>query len=319
MRDAQGRQIDYLRISLTDLCNFRCVYCMPEAGVKKLAHEQILRREELVAITQLMVERFGIRKVRVTGGEPLIRRGAAAFLREIRCIPDLEDLALTTNAYLLEEFAADIKAAGVGRINISLDTLRPDRFRAITRREGLEKVLRGIEAASAAGFDPIKLNVVALKETLDEAAGFIAFGLERNIEVRFIELMPFRAETHASYISNDKIRKEIETRYTLTEAADEGGSGGPAVRYRINAGPAHCGFISPVSRPFCSGCNRIRLRGDGKILPCLKGSTRFDIMPYLRPVFRTDDLETAIRNLVTGDSKEHCPASQFNPMSQIGG
>ncbi|MBU1698929.1 MAG: GTP 3',8-cyclase MoaA [Candidatus Eisenbacteria bacterium] len=319
MKDAQGRHIDYLRISLTDLCNFRCVYCMPEGGVEKLSHDQILRREELIAVTQLMVERFGIRKVRITGGEPLIRRGVIDFLREIRCIPDLEDVALTTNGYLLEDLAGDIHDVGVTRLNISLDTLRRDRFQQITRTDGLPKVLRGIEAAIKAGFQPIKLNVVALKETLDEAADFIAFGIEKNIEVRFIELMPFRSEMNASYISNDEVKRAIEKKVSLTKLEDNEASHGPAVRYRVGEGQVPCGFISPVSRPFCTKCNRIRLRGDGKLVPCLKGYTKYDLMPYIRPIFRGDDLAVAIRDLMSNDLKEKCPEHQLHPMSQIGG
>lgn len=319
MRDAQGREITYLRISLTDLCNFRCVYCMPPQGVKKISHFDMLRFEEIIEIVALMSDRFGITKVRVTGGEPLVRRGVTGLLKDLCNIEGLEDVALTTNGYLLETMAEGIWDAGVKRLNISLDTLRRDRFEEYTRVDGLVQVLRGIEKAKSVGFAPIKVNVVAMDDNLDESGEFIAFGIEHGIEVRFIERMPFSADPRGRAVSNEEVMKKIGERFALSPIEDAQAEGSPAVRYSIDGTDATCGFISPLSAPFCGRCNRIRLRGDGKLLPCLQGITQYDLMPFIRPEFLTEKLARTIEEIVQHDLKKSGTGRDRLPMSQIGG
>lgn len=324
MQDAFGREIDYLRLSLTDRCQFRCAYCMPAGGVAKLRHEDMLSLEELYEVVRLMVTRLGFRKVRVTGGEPLARRGAVGFMKSLHRIPGIEDLALTTNAYDLAPVARELHENGFRRINISLDTLRPERFREITRCDGLDRVLRGIEAARAAGFDPIKINAVALEQTLDEVLDLVAFGIARGIQVRFIELMPVLGSTPLCFVSNDRVRELIQGRYQLTPVDGDGDSRAldlrsAAVVYRIGGTEATCGFISPMSHPFCSLCNRIRLRGDGQLRPCLAGGPSAGLVKFVRPKFRPDDLEAFLRDAIPRLKRERRGDYEIDSMCNFGG
>ncbi len=319
MKDARGRTITYLRLSLTDRCNFRCVYCMPPEGVKKIPHAGMLRFEELIALVRLMSERLEITKVKVTGGEPLVRRGVIGFMRDLCALPALHDVGLTTNGFFLEDMAADLRDAGVGRLNVSLDTMRPDRFREITRRDGLSKVLRGIDAARRCGFSPVKLNVVVMKETLDEVPDFLAFGIDTGIEIRFIERMPFTAERIGAFVSNRVVKGIVEQRRSLRAIDAGSASTAPAARYYLGGTEATCGFISPVSDPFCARCDRLRLKGDGKLIACLKGGTRYNLLPLIRPRFRADALAARIENVIGRDSKERSPGERPIIMSQIGG
>jgi cyclic pyranopterin phosphate synthase len=361
--DAKGRCIHYARVSLTDRCNFRCTYCMPPEGVPKLRHEDILRLEELTAIVRVLVTDLGVSKVRVTGGEPLIRGGAVTFLREVGAIPELRDLALTTNGFLLHELAADIRAAGVRRLNISIDTLRRDRFHAITGVDGLERVLRGIDAARAAGFAPIKLNVVMLRSVLDEATDLLRFGIDRGLEVRFIELMAGHKESGSDFVSTEELMAVIGQEFKLeairgdalarqstgamtsaaasaaraasfsappsTSAASPAPAAAPtspapspsaaARLYRIAGHSATCGFISPVTAPFCGTCDRIRLRADGHLVPCLSSDARFDLKPFVRPDFRREALIGYIREALSQSKAEAPRDRRIRTMSRIGG
>ena len=228
------RSIRYLRVSLTDRCNFRCVYCMPPPGIPKIDHAEILRFHEVLAIVRLMADRFGVTKVRVTGGEPLVRRGACALLTELCQIPGLSDVTLTTNGSLLEPMAPAIRGAGVKRINVSLDTLRRDRFLAITRCDGLDRTLRGIEAALACGFRPVKINTVVLQENLDEIPDLIDFAQRTGVEIRFIERMPYGAPGRS--IPNDEVLRAIKRRHRLSSLQGDGEAGSTSVRYRIDDG-----------------------------------------------------------------------------------
>ncbi len=324
MRDAFGREIDYLRLSLTDRCQFRCTYCMPAEGVPKLRHEDMLSLEELYELVRLLVTRLGFRKVRVTGGEPLARRGAVGFMKSLHLIPGIEDLALTTNAYDLEPVARELHDCGFRRINISLDTLRAERFREITRCDGLNRVLRGIEAARAAGFDPIKINTVALEETLDEVLDLVAFGIARQIQVRFIELMPVRGSGSTGFVSNARVRGLIESRYRLvpTGAGGDARAADPrdaAEVYALEGTGATCGFISPMTHPFCSTCNRIRLRGDGQLKPCLAGGPSVSLAEFVRPRFRPDDLEAFLREAIPRLKRERRGDYEIDSMCTFGG
>jgi cyclic pyranopterin phosphate synthase len=350
MKDARGRKIDYLRVSLTDRCNFRCVYCMPPRGVIKLRHEDMLTLEELAAVVRLMATDLGVTKVRVTGGEPLVRRGALGFLRELGTIPGIRDLSLTTNGFHLEGMAAAIREAGIRRLNISLDTLRHDRFKEITRVDGLDRVLRGIDAAREQGFSPIKLNVVSMRETLDEAPDLIRFGIAKGVQVRFIELMPSHEAARPTFVPNAAIREAIEREYRLVPVDDPlaqadlqpasenpsaypaagtppgadpppaaGPPPGAAQLYRIHGHAATCGFISPITQPFCATCNRIRLRGDAKLLPCLSTVSGYDLMPFIRPRLRLTDLAAYLEELLPR-CKMHAPKRhEIHAMSMIGG
>ena len=310
MKDARGRSIRYLRLSLTDRCNFRCVYCRPRADCGKLPRGRVLRLEELLEVVRVMAERLGIAKVRVTGGEPLVRRGVVDFLEDLCRIPSVREVSLTTNGALLESLAIPLRRAGIRGVNVSLDSLRRDRFAAITGRDRLDAVLRGIQAVRRAGFHPVKINVVVMRRNLDEVLDFVAFGMRQEIEVRFIELMPFAGDWENQHVPAREIRRRISRRHKLTPLPSEDVVPGPARRYSVDEGRATLGFISPVSAPFCSRCNRIRLRCDGTLIPCLKSPVGFDLMPFVRPRLEPEALAERVRSLVSRQVRLHpnrCP------------
>lgn len=323
MNDAQGRTINYLRVSLTDLCNFRCRYCMPPEGVPKLEHGDILTLEELLAVVELMVSRLGFDKVRITGGEPLVRRGGLGFMTAVGEIKGIADLSLTTNGYLLAPVAADLYAAGYRRVNISLDTLRPDRFRAITGVDGLDPVLRGIDAARQAGFRPIKINAVAMKDTLDEVLDLVDFCAGRRFELRFIELMPVLGTARNQYVPNQRIEQIISARHRLEPIAPRG-MGDPAYhaaarRYRVGDTGAVLGLISSMTHPFCDRCNRIRIQADGRLRPCLASMESFDVREYVRPAFRADDLAQFLKETIARTKQAPPGRYDIDAMSSFGG
>lgn len=264
MTDAFRREINYLRLSLTDRCNYRCVYCMPEEGVVKCGHSDILTLEEMEEIARAAVA-LGVKKLRVTGGEPLVRRGAVELCRRLGEIPGVEDLSLTTNGALLAPVAAELKAAGVGRVNISLDTLDPEKFQTITRGGRLVDCLEGIQAALACGMAPVKLNVVLIGGfNDDEIPALAALSSRWGVEVRFIELMPIGHTVPfgpEAYLPVDTVLEKLEG---WTAEWPEG----VARRFRLADGGV-IGLISPLSCSFCAGCNRLRLTADGYLKPCL--------------------------------------------------
>jgi cyclic pyranopterin phosphate synthase len=283
LHDRFGRQVSYLRISVTDRCDFRCVYCMSE-DMQFVPRARVLTLEELRSVAQAFTE-LGGRKIRITGGEPLVRKNILWLLREISRLPGLEELVLTTNGSQLERLAGRLHDAGVRRINISLDSLQPDRFRRMTRTGRLAQVLRGIEAARAAGFERIKLNTVVLKHyNHDEILDLVEFALDGDLDISFIEEMPLgRIQEHdrqLAYCSSDEVRNIIEQRYALIETADD--SGGPARYYRIGHRASRIGFISPHSHNFCDSCNRIRLTTEGRLLLCLGQEHSVDLRHVLR-------------------------------------
>ena len=273
MNDRFGRDIYYLRLSVTDLCNLRCVYCMPEEGVEKRRHSEILSVEEIEEIVRASAE-CGIRKVRVTGGEPLVRRGIVDICRRISAIPGVEELDMTTNGVLLPKLAVELKKAGVKRLNISLDTLNPDKYKHITRCGNLDEALRGIDAAFEAGYDMIKINTVLIGGVNDdEIPAFVNMTRDKNIHVRFIELMPIgeSAEwSHERFISNSCVLEKIPQ-------LEKAGSSGVAQLYRLPGAPGTVGLISPISSHFCPTCNRIRITADGKLKPCLHSADEVDL------------------------------------------
>lgn len=268
MKDNYGRDIYYLRLSVTDLCNLRCVYCMPAGGIEKKCHSDIMSVEEIEEITKAAVA-CGIRKVRVTGGEPLVRKGIVEICRRISAIPEVEELGMTTNGVLLRQYAKDLKGAGVDRLNISLDTLNADRYKEITRVGELGDVMDGIRAAMEAGFENTKINAVLIGGVNDdEIRSILDLTRQGSINVRFIELMPIGESAgwaRERFVSNSKV---LEAAPELEEA----GTAGVAKLYRLPGAVGTVGLISPVSSHFCPTCNRIRVTSDGKLKPCLHSS-----------------------------------------------
>jgi cyclic pyranopterin phosphate synthase len=293
MFDRVNRKIEYLRISITDRCNLRCVYCMPEEGVPWLKHDEILSYEEVLRIVRVAAD-AGIRKVRLTGGEPLIRKGVAGLIKEIAAVPGIEDLSLTTNGLLLGKMADELAAAGLKRINISLDSLNPERFRELTRGAELKDVLDGIEKAEAAGFDPIKINVVAIRGLNgDEALDFARLTLTKPYHVRFIEFMPIGARAMwdaSSVVTGAEIKESIAGLGELTPVKT-GADDGPASLFALPGAKGIIGFISPLSDHFCGSCNRLRLTADGKLRPCLFSESEIDLKTPMRA--GCDDSEIA--------------------------
>lgn len=283
LQDGYGRGIEYLRLSVTDRCDFRCVYCMAE-DMTFLPRQQVLTLEELYRVAALFVAN-GTRKIRLTGGEPLVRQGVVGLCEKIAALPGLRELVMTTNGSQLVKMARPLADAGVRRLNISLDSLDTERFRAITRNGDLRKVQDGIEAARQAGFQRIKLNVVAMKgRNHDEIPQLAEYALSRGLDITFIEEMPLgdvgrsRGE---SYCSSDEVREIIGERYSLIDSAEQ--SGGPARYVRTREYPdSRIGFISPHSHNFCATCNRVRLTVEGRLLLCLGHENSIDLRALLR-------------------------------------
>lgn len=321
--DNLGRKINYLRLSVTDLCNLRCLYCMPESGVAKLNHHDVLSYEQLLLVAQHAVA-MGIEKVRITGGEPLVRKGIVEFLGELAKIPGLNQLVLTTNGMLLEKMATDLKRAGVQRLNISLDSLQPEVFSRITRRGDLKQVQAGIAAAEKAGL-PIKINMVVMRGVNDsELADFAALSLEKSYAVRFIEYMPvIKSDNWQSLVlSGEEILSRLDQHYSFTQVV-RGELSGPAREFKIAGACGTIGVITPLTGHFCHDCNRIRISASGKVRTCLFSDEEFD----LKPVLSSGDLvsiQAVLNDMImakpashgmTQTSSSHVPFA----MSQIGG
>jgi GTP 3',8-cyclase len=281
--DRFGRTVDYLRISITDRCDFRCVYCMSEE-MTFLPREQVLSLEELYTIAKAFTE-LGVKKIRITGGEPLVRRGALELLENIGSIENLHELVLTTNGSQLEHMALPLKKAGVKRINISVDTLDADKFKAITRTGDLLQVLCGIDAAKAAGFERIKINSVILKDkNHQEVADLVQFAVDKGIDISFIEEMPLgmvsQHDRSSAYYSSDCIKADLATQFSLLASTEK--TGGPSVYYKVQGTDTRVGFISPHSANFCSTCNRVRLTVEGQLLLCLGNEHSVDLKQVIR-------------------------------------
>ena len=280
--DRFGRTVDYLRISITDRCDFRCVYCMAE-DMTFLPRLQILSLEEIHLIAQAFVE-LGVKKIRITGGEPLVRKGALGLLNNIGHLEGLRELVITTNGSQLDAMAKDLKAAGVKRINISLDTLDVDKFKAITRTGDLQQVLKGIQAAKAEGFERIKLNAVILKNrNHQEVNPLVQFAIDNGLDISFIEEMPLGDIDHTrkdTYISNDVVLKNLQSHFNLIPTTFT--SGGPAKYWQLANQSTKVGFISPHSHNFCDTCNRIRVSSKGELFLCLGQEEKIELMPLLR-------------------------------------
>lgn len=321
--DRFGRKINYLRLSVTDRCNMRCRYCMPAHGVDKVAHQQVLSYEHLHQIAQAAVD-VGVEKIRVTGGEPLVRKGIVPFLQQLSQLEGLKQLVLTTNGLLLDEMAFDLKQAGVQRLNVSLDSLNPRIFSEVTRGANLVRVLSGIAAAERAGL-PLKINVVAMRGVNDhEIERFAELTLDKPITVRFIEYMPALKEAgwQKMAISGQQILTRLAQRYSLTPVVC-GELAGPAQEYRIAGARGTLGVITPVSGHFCASCNRIRVTSTGQARSCLFSDCGMDLKPLLEQG-GVEALRQALKQVVqlkpdahgvTTEQDEH----QAFAMSNIGG
>lgn len=305
MIDGFGRRIEYLRISVTDKCNLRCVYCMPLEGLDWLKRGELLTYEEIAEIVRVMAP-LGLRRVRFTGGEPLVRRDLPELVALVAAVPGIEDLSLSTNAVLLAEHAEALKAAGLHRVNVSLDSLRPERVDAIARRPGsYAKIMEGLGTAEELGFAPLKINVVLMGGKNDDEIGdFAALTRERPWHVRFIEVMPTGSNLDLSrenYVSCAEALRRIRALGDLEPVAGPTGNG-PATYYRFPGAPGSIGVITPMSHTFCDRCNRMRLTADGQLRPCLFGDLQTDLRTPLRA---GDALEPAIRHTLRVKPERH--------------
>lgn len=327
--DRFGRTFTYLRVSVTDLCNLRCVYCMPDEGMKWLPRDEILSFEEITTVVEAAAA-VGVYKVRLTGGEPLVRSDIAELTKMVARVPGITDLALTTNGTRLAELAQPLARAGLKRINISLDTLNPAKFKAIARRHELHEVLDGIRAARTAGLHPLKLNMVVLGGLNDEeVADFAAMSVDQNIEVRFIEYMPLEeakgcamGSGNFSFISNSITKERIAARFGELEPLEVGdGMRGPAEVFRLRGAAGKLGFISAMSAPFCRNCDRLRLTATGEIRSCLLDGGGVEIKSILRGGGGRAELIQAFRQAADIKPEVHKDWAEIPSanMSRIGG
>ncbi|MBU3185177.1 GTP 3',8-cyclase MoaA [Clostridium estertheticum] len=300
MRDSHGRNINYLRISVTDRCNLRCIYCMPEQGIKKLEHVDILRFEEIFKIVKVS-EKLGINKVRYTGGEPLVMKDIDKLIYETSKLQGIEDISITTNGILLGDMASDLKKAGLKRVNISLDTLDDAKFKSITRIGNLDKVMKSIDRCLTLGLKPVKINTVLMRGFNDtEFEDFLNLTREMPIEIRFIELMPIGEGIKIYDKSKISFMEILKNHPELTQIENEKSS--TAQMYKIKGAKGKIGFISPVSCKFCADCNKIRLTSTGTIKPCLHSKEEINLKQYLN---NEEMLTNALKQAIFDKPLEH--------------
>lgn len=313
--DSHARKIDYMRVSVTDRCNLRCRYCMPEQGVEHLPHTEILSYEEIIRLTRIAIN-CGVTKIRITGGEPLTRKGIVYLIEQLSLLRGLDDVTLTTNGVLLTSFASELKKAGLKRINISLDTLKQDKYHYITRRDLLPRVMEGIRTAHNEGLAPIKINCVAIKGFNDEEIlDFARLTLEQPYNVRFIEFMPLGENDYWSLdksIHAHSIMSIIKKKHKLEPVNSKANQNGPARRYRIPGGAGEIGFITPLSQHFCDTCNRIRLTSDGRLRNCLFSDQETNIKDALRSGVNDEELERVIRQSIHFKPSGHTLHEDFS-------
>ncbi len=318
MKDSFGRNINYLRISVTDLCNLRCKYCMPEEGICKVEHKDILSLEEIYDIAKVFVS-LGVNKIRLTGGEPLARKGIVGLVEKIAKLDGISDLAMTTNGILLKKYAKDLKSAGLNRVNISLDTLDENKYSQITRGGRLSDVLEGIEAAKSIGLTPIKINTVLIGGfNVDEIEELVNLTRTEEIDVRFIELMPVGEASkwaEENFISNEVILDKVNA----LEKVERLDPSSPAVYYKLPGAKGRVGIINPISCKFCENCNRVRLTSQGKLKLCLHSNEEIDLKDKL---IQGEDLEKVIMDVIKQKPEaHHLEDGQYitDSMYQIGG
>ena len=328
LADSYGRVATDLRVSLTDRCNLRCSYCMPAEGLDWLPKPEVLTDDEVIRLVRIGVERLGITEVRFTGGEPLLRRGLPDLVARTAGLRPRPEISLTTNAIGLARVAAPLREAGLDRINVSLDTLRPDVFVALAKRDRLADVLAGLAAAAAAGLTPVKVNAVLMRGlNEDEAVPLLAFCLEHGYQLRFIEQMPLDAQhgwRRTDMVTADEILAALSAAVTLTPEGEQARGSAPAETFLVNGGPATVGVIGSVTRPFCGACDRVRLTADGQVRNCLFARTESNLRDPMRAGAGDDELAARWRAAVAAKLPGHGindpgflqPA---RPMSAIGG
>jgi cyclic pyranopterin phosphate synthase len=326
LADQFNRPITYLRISVTDKCNLRCVYCMPERGLPWLAKSQILTYEEIADLVRAAAS-AGVRSIRLSGGEPLIRKDLHRLVADIAAIDGITDIALSTNGLLLEEQIDELLSAGLRRVNVSLDSLRADRFEEIARRPGLDRVLAGIEAAIARGLTPVKINCVVMRgKNDDEIAAFAEWTKTRPVFVRFIEVMPVHENLDVqrdAYISSDEILERVRSIGHLQPSSGPGGNG-PARYFAFEGAAGAIGVISPLSHDYCERCNRVRLTADGRLRLCLFGDYEIDLRTPLREGATTEQIADLLRaSMLIKPERHHLElgeaSSRMRAFSEIGG
>ena len=317
MKDKFGREITYLRVSLTDRCNFRCIYCMPKEGIKLLSHNEVLSIEEFGTLINTMT-RYGIKYIRFTGGEPLVRKGIYDLLDMVSKNPLIKDMSITTNGYYLKDMAKTLKEKGIKRINISLDSLRKDIFKKITRIGDLDRVIEGIHEAKKVGLSPIKINTVIMRGINEEdVIPLIEFARENNLEIRFIELMPnnhINGSFKKLFVPNNEIKEKLTKKMKPREKKGHG----PEDTYILEDG-TKIGFIGAITHNFCAKCNRIRITSTGKLNPCLMSPIGVDLKPALRPKLDKEGLHKLIKKALGIKPKEHSDTDFITNMSAIGG
>jgi cyclic pyranopterin phosphate synthase len=309
MRDKYDREINYLRVSITDRCNLRCTYCRPKEGISLKGHDDILRYEDILRVVAEAVK-MGLIKVRLTGGEPLVRRGFVEFAAALKKIQGLQDISLTTNGILLDRYAEDIFQVGITRINISLDSLNKEKYFQITGGGNIDDVLRGISAAEKAGFSPIKINTVVINGfNDDEALNFVKLAVKKPFQIRFIEIMPIsevNINQPEEFLATDQLRSLISKHFQLEPiAGKKKKSDGPAKIYKVKGGLGEIGFINPISHHFCSTCNRLRLTADGKLRACLLKEEEIDLRAALNRQCDDDELAGLIRQAILLKPEKH--------------
>ncbi|MEW6357374.1 MAG: GTP 3',8-cyclase MoaA [Planctomycetota bacterium] len=320
MIDRQGRRINYLRISVTDRCNLRCIYCMPPEGVPPVPHESLLTFEEIQRVVSIGAS-LGITKVRLTGGEPIVRKSIEKLVRYVAETPGLKEVGMTTNGILLAERAGSLRSAGISRVNISLDTLQPERYRRISRIGRVDQVLKGIEAALAAGYDAVKINVVVMRDVNDdEIEAFARLTIDRQIDVSFIELMAVGRTGLADarrLVPGDDILERLRAMERL-DPVEATPSSGPARRFRLKGGRGVIGLITPVTSPFCERCNRLRLSSEGRLRSCLVEGGEIELRALLRAGCPDEEIAQAFRKAASLKPVRH-QCRPLEHMSRIGG
>src|SRR3989338_9137494 len=321
--DKFGREINYLRISVTDRCNLRCIYCMPSCGIISKPHEDLLSFEEITRVVRAAA-RLGIDRIRLTGGEPLVRKGLVGLVRSLNKIDGIKDISMTTNGVLLKEYASELKEAGLKRVNVSLDSLRGDRYRAITRHGLLDDVLDGINESLKVGLSPVKINALLLDDVDDnEISRFLRLTIANEISVRFLEFMPVNSFYRPTNFVSSKAVMDAARRFDMVEETEVLGEG-PAKVYKFKNALGTFGLISPMSDKFCANCNRLRLTSDGFLKPCLHSNMKVDLRTFLRSGRGMDEIVKLIKLAADIKSKEHYldrdrPKDPEFSMCQIGG
>jgi len=321
--DTFGRKIEYLRLSVTDRCDFRCFYCIPKGFKEFTEPDDRLSLDEYVRLIRIFSE-MGVSKVRITGGEPLVRADLPEMVRQIGDLPHIEDLSLSTNASRLAQHATSLREAGISRINVSLDSLKPDVFRKITQGE-LAPVLKGLQAAKEAGFHPIKINMVVMRDlNLDEVGDMVDFCLENGFTLRFIETMPVGEAGQSAkdrYIGLDEIRRMLEQRFEMEPARMTGA--GPAKYLKLIGKRLKIGFITPMSQHFCDSCNRVRLSSEGTLYLCLGQHDKLELRPLIRRGLSDDEIKVALLDAIRNKPEKHdfndSPGQVVRVMSKTGG